>query len=83
MAKKKKYYPLTPREIEIYKRETGKESFSHAEMVNIALIALRKRYLDQRHEIKKIEKKIVEFNKMMRGTDPKKAARLIHFFMKD
>jgi len=76
-----KYSPFTSKEIDLYKKETSSEYKTKTDMTNIALIQIRKNYLDNFIENKKLTATIAHFNKMIKGKDVDVLVRLIRTYL--
>lgn len=77
-----KYSPFTSKEIDLYKKETSSDFKKKTDMTNIALIQIRKNYLDNFGENKKLTATITHFNKVVRGKEVDTLVRLIRTYLK-
>lgn len=77
-----KYSPFTSQEIDLYKKETSSDFKSKTDMTNIALIQIRKNYLDNFIDNKKLNAAITHFNKVVKGKEIDTLVRLIRTYLK-
>lgn len=77
-----KYSPFTPKEMDLYKKETGSDFKKKTDLTNIALIQIRKNYLDNFVENKKLTAAISHFNRVVKGKDIETLVKIIRSYLK-
>lgn len=78
-----RYSPFTPKEIDIYKRETSPLTQRKADMTNIALIKIRKNFLDNFNRSANLTGKIGNYNKVIRTKDVTYLVKLIRSYLNE
>ena len=77
-----KYSPFTQKEIDLYKKETQSDYKKKTDLTNVALIQIRKNYLDKFTYDKKLTTTISHFNKVVKGQEIDTLVRLIRTYLK-
>ena len=77
-----KYSPYTQKEIDLYKKETSSDYKKKTDMTNIALIHIRKNYLDHFTTNKRLTDTITHFNKVLKDKDTDVLVKLIKSYLK-
>lgn len=77
-----KYSPFTQNEIDLYKKETQSDYNKKTDLTNIALIQIRKNYLDNFVAHKKLNATISHFNKVVKGKEIDELVKLIRTYLK-
>lgn len=84
MKKKEvKYSPFTPKDIDIYKKEVTSVPKDKTNLTNLALIQIRKNYLNNYEQNKKLVNNINHFNKVLKSKDLNLIVKLIKNYLKE
>jgi hypothetical protein len=81
MKKTVRYYPYTPQEIEVFKKETDKTPYNKEDMTNAVLISIRRNYLNNTQNDLKLISKVKQFNQVVKDKRVEELAKLIRYFL--
>lgn len=76
-----KYSPLTSKELDLYKKETSSDYNKRIDLTNIALIQIRKNYLEHINDNKQLNLTIKHFNNVVKGKDVDVLVKLIKSYL--
>ncbi|MGE5479163.1 MAG: hypothetical protein ACM3U1_01895 [Chloroflexota bacterium] len=83
MKKIIRYIPRTSVEIEALKKIREEQEARREEKTNLALIALRRKYLKTTAENRRLEAKIIHFNKVIKTKPLPVLVKIIHYLVSD
>lgn len=83
MSKTTRYYPLNPKELQLYKRSKAIEETSRTDKTNDTLIALRRRNLNVINSNPPLKQKIERFNSYIKSRKQEEILKVINFLMSD
>lgn len=76
-----RYYPFTPQEIEIYKKETSPQESAKTDVINASLINLRRKYLFITSKNEELKRKTEHFARVAKTKKIEEIARIIRYFL--
>lgn len=83
MSTNKKYIPLTPKEIQLYRREKAIQETKREDKTNNALIALWKKNLAVINAYPTLKAKVERFNHYIKNKKIEDIAKVIHYLVSD
>lgn len=83
MSINKKYIPLSPTEIQLYKRQKAIQETKREEKTNNTLIALRKKNLSVINAYPTLKAKVERFNNYIKNKKIEEIAKVIHYLVSD
>lgn len=81
MKKTVRYYPYTPQEIEVFKKETDHTSERREDLTNAVLISIRKNYLNKTKTDSKFISTVKHFNRVVKDKKVEELVKLVRYFL--
>ncbi len=79
---KKRYIPLTPKEIQLYRRERAIEESQRDDRTNNTLIALRRKNLSIINHNPQFKEKLVRFNSYVKRKEVSELVKVIQYMIR-
>ncbi len=83
MSKSKRYIPLTPNQVQLYRRERAIGETKRTENTNNALIALRRRNLRVLEANPQLKAKLFRFNTYIKAKKHEEILKVVNYLISD
>ena len=81
MKKTVRYYPYTPQEIEVFKKETDHTVERREDLTNAVLISIRRNYLNKTKYDSKFISIVKNFNRVVKDKKTEELVKLVRYFL--